>query len=79
MFTGVGGFELGLQDKKNLQSRTRSTSHLFNRGNRSNNEGDARKNNKNFRCVGFSEIDKYSNELLKQKFPEVKNYSKKTS
>lgn len=43
MFTGVGGFELGLKPH-------------------------------GFKCVGVSEIDKYSNELLKKKFPEVKNY-----
>ncbi len=46
MFTGVGGFELGI-------------------GNRA-------------KCIGFSEIDKFSSELLKQKFPTIKNYGDAT-
>ena len=29
-------------------------------------------------CIGVSEIDKFSNELLKQKYPEVKNYGDAT-
>ncbi len=31
-------------------------------------------NTKQFKCVGVSEIDKYASELLKQKFPTVKNW-----
>jgi len=46
MFTGVGGFELGIGERG--------------------------------KCIGFSEIDKYSSELLKQKFPEIKNYGDAT-
>jgi DNA (cytosine-5)-methyltransferase 1 len=46
MFTGVGGFELGIGDKGE--------------------------------CVGFSEIDKYCNELLQIKFPNIKNYGDAT-
>lgn len=45
MFTGVGGFELGLGRSSNR-----------------------------FKCVGFSEIDKYASELLKKRFPRVHNY-----
>ena len=46
MFTGVGGFELGI--------------------------------GKLAKCIGFSEIDKYTNELLKKKFPKIKNYGDAT-
>lgn len=42
MFTGVGGFELGIGDRAE--------------------------------CIGFSEIDKYANQLLAAKFPNVRNY-----
>ena len=42
MFSGVGGFELGIGNKGE--------------------------------CIGFSEIDKYASELLKKKFPNIKNY-----
>ncbi len=31
-----------------------------------------------FKCIGFSEIDKYSNQVLKYRFPEVKNYGDAT-
>ena len=46
MFTGVGGFELGLENCA--------------------------------KCVGFSEIDKFACELLKNKFPNIKNYGDAT-
>lgn len=46
MFTGVGGFELGIADKA--------------------------------QCIGFSEINKYASELLKNKFPKIKNYGDST-
>jgi DNA (cytosine-5)-methyltransferase 1 len=42
MFTGVGGFELGIGDKGE--------------------------------CIGFSEIDKYANELLAKRFPNITNF-----
>jgi DNA (cytosine-5)-methyltransferase 1 len=45
MFSGVGGFELGLRTEDNK-----------------------------FICVGLSEIDKFSSELLSKKFPSVKNW-----
>lgn len=44
MFTGVGGFELGLEK------------------------------NTTFTCVGVSEIDKYANQLLSNKFPNIPNF-----
>lgn len=46
MFTGVGGFEIGI--KEGIGERAE--------------------------CIGFSEIDKYTNELLRSKWPDIKNY-----
>jgi len=46
MFTGVGGFELGLGER--------------------------------FEPIGFSEFDKYASELLKDKWPNVKNWGDAT-
>ncbi len=67
MFTGVGGFELGLQRDRSSQSKCRgSKKDLLSR--RSNSIS------KIFKCIGFSEIDKYASELLKQKFPTIKNW-----
>lgn len=45
LFTGVGGFELGIE-----------------------------KVDESAVCIGFSEIDKYASQVLKYKFPNVKNY-----
>ncbi len=33
---------------------------------------------KQFTCVGFSEIDKYCNQVLKERFPNIKNYGDAT-
>lgn len=49
MFTGVGGFELGLK-----------------------------KASDEFKCIGVSEIDKYSCQVLKYRFPEIRNYGDAT-
>jgi len=72
MFTGVGGFELGLERANALPITERDES----RGN----EEDCRSNKQiplatqQFTCVGCSEIDKYASELLKKRFPSVKNW-----
>jgi len=75
MFTGVGGFELGLENtrnKSNLQRRwienSRSIQSLQSKGSESSNETIP------LSCVGCSEIDKYASELLNQKFPNIKNW-----
>lgn len=77
MFTGVGGFELGLENagsSTNLLGRwnenTRSSQDIQSDGNKSSNETTPN----NFRCVGFSEIDKYANQLLAKRFPDVPNF-----
>jgi len=78
MFSGIGGFELGIQraeDNKNLQQRTRSSSYLQSRGNSSNCEGNARKSDESrFECVGYSEIDKYAITTYQKHFPDHTNY-----
>jgi DNA (cytosine-5)-methyltransferase 1 len=71
MFTGVGGFELGLQGDKCSQSESRRSEEDILSGRNS-------LPSKTFKCVGFSEIDKYANQLLANKFPEIKNYGDAT-
>ena len=77
MFTGVGGFELGFQRTNDLRwiqqkdsSREGDSENFKNK--RRNGDGGK------FTCVGCSEINKYASELLKQKFPNVKNYGDAT-
>lgn len=72
MFTGVGGFELGISNKQfteKLQDRQGRNGDI--------NEGErdvCPANISTFRCVGFSEIDKYASELLIRRFPNIPNF-----
>ena len=75
MFTGVGGFELGLENagsKSSLQGGwvedSRSPQNLQSNRDKSCNETTP------FSCVGMSEWDKYSSQVLKYKFPDIKNW-----
>jgi len=75
MFTGVGGFELGLENtgsstnlSKGWKENSRSSQNLQCKRDKPSNETIS------FNPVGFSEIDKYANELLTKRFPRVKNY-----
>ena len=71
MFTGVGGFELGIKQV--------GTSTKGKRGSESDLSSERNKpNNQIFKCIGFSEYDKFASELLKQKFPGIKNYGDAT-
>jgi len=87
MFTGVGGFELGLEQanicnrdgeykKRNEESKTskQSLQKCNESSQREGNPTNINRGQKEFHCIGVSEIDKYSSELLKQKFPTVKNW-----
>jgi len=63
MFTGVGGFEKGLQNAGLIQQEG---SELVSDTNRTSSQY--------YTCVGMSEIDKYSSQVLKYKFPTIKNW-----
>jgi site-specific DNA-cytosine methylase len=65
MFTGVGGFEIGLQNAGLIQQESSGGMSNFKRA-----------TPQFYSCVGFSEIDKYANQLLANKFPDIKNYGK---
>ena len=69
MFTGVGGFELGLfGDRSSQQQGRRSSASLLADGQISSNQEEF------YQCVGFSEIDKYASELLKKRYPNIPNF-----
>lgn len=69
MFTGVGGFELGLEKA----GRCGQEEILFERG--SGGIGiQSDKRQHPFNRIGFSEIDRYANQVLKYRFPDVRNY-----
>ncbi len=68
MFSGVGGFELGLTN--NPKSKIQEPETQQDSSNTCRNDVQRT----TFSCVGVSEIDKYASELLSQKFPTVKNW-----
>jgi len=72
------GFELGIERANNVGRTSEECSN--DEGNKSSfNESNGRgRRSCSFSSVGFSEIDKYASELLKQKFPSVKNYGDAT-
>jgi len=104
MFTGVGGFELGLENSQSLseveqdwegwnrsvnewgallRSRQVTTLHDLSESQRNKprrNEKDSTSTQsellapKQFTCVGMSEFNKYSNQVLKYRFPNIKNW-----
>ncbi len=89
MFTGIGGFERGFErasDKvsdgirereeghgesetpiKSLQESNESTQH-------SRDSPSINGRQKKFRCIGMSEFDKYSSQVLKHRFPNITNW-----
>lgn len=92
MFTGVGGFELGFSQAEEEQIRKREEEGIRVKENQLKNEGHKRmadsnsdpykhsfrSANRQFDCIGFSEIGKYASQLLKSKFPKVPNFGDAT-
>jgi len=77
MFTGVGGFELGLERANSLSRIKEGEIQTTNEGIMSNTceqNGNRREQYPMYKCVGMSEFDKYSNQVLKYRFPNIKNY-----
>jgi DNA (cytosine-5)-methyltransferase 1 len=77
MFTGIGGFELGLE---RASSHDTCTEQQGTQGRGWNNDkaeiSDGIKGL--FSCIGCSEIDKYCNQVLRHRFPDIKNYGDAT-
>jgi len=78
MFTGVGGFELGLERTNNDSINTGAFPHnerLQSSSSKCNGDGGRTYSNGcEFKCIGFSEIDKYANQLLAKRFPNIPNF-----
>jgi DNA (cytosine-5)-methyltransferase 1 len=86
MFTGVGGFEYGFESTNNRNNtrRNKGERKLSSKGKNNLRPRDSQsiinksKSDAIYKCVGFSETDKYCNQVLKYKFPEIKNYGDAT-
>jgi DNA (cytosine-5)-methyltransferase 1 len=76
MFTGVGGFDLGIA-RANNNEETQSQSGKKSWADSPNIDREPRTQRRSeysFSCIGFSEINKYASQLLAQKFPTIRNW-----
>ena len=77
LFSGVGGFELGITQAYEDMDNRRATSppKLAIYGDKSEPDiGDGNGGRADPVCIGFSEVDKYASQVLKFNHPGVKNY-----
>lgn len=70
LFSGIGGFELGIQQAYELISETEGQQQGRNKDDMSM-YGKPRLAPQ---CIGYSEIDKYATQIYQSHFPEHKNY-----
>ncbi len=75
-FSGIGGFELGIQQAYEIISKSNSNQREIytkqaNGGHMSDNRGNDMEKPL---CVGYSEIDKYAIQIYEKHFPQHKNY-----
>ena len=69
LFSGIGGFELGIQQAyENLRPIQQTISK------RPKNKYIIKDQLKQWKCVGYSEIDKYATQIYQKHFPSHKNY-----
>ena len=70
MFTGVGGFEVGLERSRNNRRLLQcETSEDLQDG-----KSYIEERQTGFTCIGMSEIDKHSSQVLARRFPNIKNW-----
>ena len=75
LFTGIGGFELGIQQAyDNLRNQTGRTQPKAERQPDEGSELHGQDNGEQPICVGYSEIDKYAIQIYQSHFPEHKPY-----
>lgn len=76
MFSGIGGFELGIEKAyRQLQGQSLRSGDETRRGMPTTNEDKHRKEYaEQPTCIGFSEIDKYAVKVYQEHFPDHKNY-----
>lgn len=75
MFSGIGGFEYGIQEAYNNRKLLQGERRKGVRGKRASVEG----RQAGATCIGFSEVDKYAISIYKRHYPEHKNYGDATT
>ena len=74
LFSGIGGFELGIQQAYETSTKPKQLQRedLRSEGHINSLKSGVRK--QQHTCIGFSEIDKYATEIYSKHFPNHKNY-----
>ncbi len=74
LFTGIGGFELGIQQAYEtiIKSKQLRKKGLCSKGHSNSIKSRVRK--QQYTCVGYSEIDKYAIQIFEKHYPKIKNY-----
>lgn len=73
LFTGIGGFELGIQQAyENLSNSSRKQQGGLSQDSADDEQSFLGKEQPT--CIGYSEIDKYATQIYQSHFPEHKNY-----
>jgi len=77
-FSGIGGFEIGINKAyEELSNNSRNENRSENNGGVPNNNSELLQGVRQFWspiCIGYSEINKYADQIYQSKFPEHKNY-----
>lgn len=76
MFSGIGGFELGLQ--RSCIENKRQPKVLPLRNTKGQSKQQPYRSTERFTCIGYSEINKYAIQVYQKHFPTHKNYGDAT-
>lgn len=73
MFSGIGGFEKGIEDAENRQQTCNQNKRdiIISQQNR---QPSGWYGTKNSSCIGYSESDRYASAIYRYHYPDVKNY-----
>ena len=86
LFSGIGGFELGIKKayeefynsgnlaREHKAERELSTERTSNQGENSKSSGNELQPDALLSCVGYSEIDKYAIQIYEKHYPKTKNF-----
>ena len=78
LFSGIGGFELGIEKATNDTVTTGKQPRVRQKGKSISINKQVGLGTQQFHCIGYSEIDKYAIQIYKTHFPTHKNYGDAT-